>query len=144
LKHFLVEARERARRQKRGGGITPESLDASAELQIVDSTTAPPDSAFDREWALEVMRRSLAILENEMSAKGKKEQFGLLKPWLAGDASTSQAEVAPALRMSESALKVTVHRLRKRFGELVRAEIAHTLRDPSQAEEELAHLIACL
>jgi DNA-directed RNA polymerase specialized sigma24 family protein len=152
LKHFLTEARQKAKRQKRGGGLAPESLNAIAqnsngnasELQIPDPTILPPDAAFDREWALEVMRRSLAALEAEMSIKRKKEQFDLLKPWLAGDTAVSQASAARTLHMSESSFKVTVHRLRKRFGELVRAEIAHTLRDPAQADEELAHLIAAL
>ena len=152
LKHFLAEARQKSQRQKRGGGIAPESLDASvensdgelSERQIADHTSRSPDGAFDREWALEVMKRSLAALEIEMSAKAKKEQFDVLKPWLAGDASISQSDAARVLSMTESAVKVTVHRLRKRFGELVRAEIAQTLRDPAQAEEELAHLIAAL
>ena len=152
LKHFLAEARLKAQRQKRGGGIAPESLNAAtensegeaSELQIADPTTVSPDASFDREWALEVMRRSLAVLETEMSAKGKKDQFDLLKPWLAGDVSTPQADAARTLRMTESAVKVTIHRLRKRFGELVRAEISQTLRDPAQADEELAHLIAAL
>ncbi len=152
LKHFLVEFRQKAQRQKRGRGIAPESLNAGGEnsegepveLQIADSTVIAPDAAFDREWAMEIMRRSLVALENEMSSKGKKELFDLLKPWLADNPTTPQAETARTLRMSESAVKVTIHRLRKRFGELVRAEIAHTLRDPAQAEEELAHLIASL
>ena len=152
LKHFLIEIRQKTQRQKRGGGITPESLNAavetsegeSVELQVADLTSPSPDAAFDREWALELMRRSLAALETEMTAKGKKQQFDLLKPWLAGDSTSSQGQAALALGMSESAVKVTVHRLRKRFGELVRAEITHTLRDPAQADEELAHLIAVL
>lgn len=152
LKHFLAEGRQKAHRQKRGGGITPESIEASAEnadgdtsaKQFADRKILPPDAAFDREWALETMRRALTALENEMVTKGKKEQFDLLKPWLAGDASISHADAARTLRVSESAVKVTVHRLRKRFGELVRAEISQTLRDPTQADEELAHLIAAL
>jgi RNA polymerase sigma-70 factor (ECF subfamily) len=153
LKHFLVESRLRAQRQKRGGGIAPESLDAVStsetnpglELQVADQNFTSPDSTFDREWALEVMRRALLALEQEHTAKGKREQFQILKPWLAAeDAATSQADAALRLGMSEGALKVAVHRLRKRFGELVRAEIAHTLRNPAQVEEELAHLIAAL
>jgi RNA polymerase sigma factor (sigma-70 family) len=153
LKHFLAEGRARDGRLKRGGGIAPQSLDAgsntheteAAELQIADTKSIPPDASFDREWALEVMRRSLAALEEEMIAKRKKDQFDVLKPWLAGDGgTTSQAEAGKKLAMSESAVKVTVHRLRKRFGELVRSEIAETLRDPAQAEEELAHLISAL
>ena len=153
LKHFLSEARQKAQRQKRGGGIVPDSLDAgienadgeSGEMQIPDITSVPPDASFDREWALEVMKRALGSLEQEMTEKRKKDQFEILKPWLAGDGGTiSQAEAGQRLAMTESAVKVTVHRLRKRFGELVRSEIAQTLRDPAQAEEELAHLIAAL
>jgi RNA polymerase sigma factor (sigma-70 family) len=153
LKHFLIESRLRTQRQKRGGGIVPESLDAvstsetnpGVELQVADQSVASPDSTFDREWALEVMRRALLALEQELGAKGKREQFQILKPWLAAEeAATSQAEAAQRLSMTEGALKVAVHRLRKRFGELVRAEIAQTLRNPAQLEEELAHLIAAL
>jgi RNA polymerase sigma-70 factor (ECF subfamily) len=152
LKHFLAEHRQRAHRQKRGGGITPESLDQSSDhsteaapLQIADSTTISPDRNFDREWALEVMRRALLALEQELKSKNKSDQFETFKPWLAGDApTTTQAEAARRLGITEGALKVAVHRLRKRFGEFLRAEITQTLRDPAQAEEELAHLIAAL
>jgi hypothetical protein len=114
-------------------------------LQVADTKATSPEASFDREWALEVMKRALTGLEQESLAKGKHAQFEVLKPWLAADGSTtSQAEAARKLGMSEGALKVGVHRLRKRFGELVRAEIAHTLRDPAQADEELQHLIAAL
>jgi RNA polymerase sigma-70 factor (ECF subfamily) len=152
LKHFLAEHRQRAQRQKRGGGIAPESLDQSSDhsteaepLQVADSNTISPDRNFDREWALEVMRRALLALEQELKCKNKSDHFETLKPWLAGDNSaTTQAEAARRLGITEGALKVAVHRLRKRFGELLRAEITQTLRDPAQAEEELAHLIAAL
>jgi RNA polymerase sigma factor (sigma-70 family) len=152
LKHFLSEARQKAHRQKRGGGVAPESLQASnntdsetADLQIADPRIPSPEASFDREWALEVMRRALLALDQEMTARRKKEQFEMLKPWLAGDGpSLSQAEAARKLGLSEAAVKVAVHRLRKRFGEFVRAEISQTLRDPAQADEELAHLIAAL
>ncbi len=152
LKHFLGDARLRAERQKRGGGIAPQSLNATVasddgegELQIADPQVVAPDRNFDREWALEVMRRALAALEIELSAKNKRDQFDVLKPWLAGDTATMpQAEAARRLGMSEGALKVAVHRLRKRFGELVRTEVAQTLRDPAQADQELQHLIAAL
>jgi RNA polymerase sigma factor (sigma-70 family) len=153
LKHFLIESRQRAHRQKRGGGLTPESLDAlhesdspdGSQLQVADHAAIAPDINFDREWALEVMRRALSALEAELSAKGKREQFEILKPSLGGEATALPLpEAARRLSMSEGALKVAMHRLRKRFGELVRSEISQTLRDPAQAEEELAHLIAAL
>jgi RNA polymerase sigma-70 factor (ECF subfamily) len=153
LKHFLIEARQRAHRQKRGGGIAPESLDAlhemdsgeNAAFQVRDHTTIQPDINFDREWALEILRRALLALEAELTAKGKRDHFQILQPSLVGEAvALPVAEAARRLKMTEGALKVAMHRLRKRFGELVRSEIAQTLRDPALAEEELAHLIAAL
>ena len=114
-------------------------------MQVADVAAIPPDVSFDRGWALEVMRRALERLEREMKANGKEKQFEVLKPWLAGDvASLPQVEAARTLSMSEGAVKVTIHRLRKRFGEHVRAQISETLRNPAQTEEELAHLIAAL
>lgn len=153
LKHFLGEAHARAHRQKRGGGCAPESLDAihetesgdGARLQLPDINAIQPDANFDREWALEVMRRALSALEAELTAKGKRGEFEILKSSLAGEGvALPVAEAARRLSMSEGALKVAMHRLRKRFGELVRSEITETLRDPAQAEEELHHLVAAL
>lgn len=150
LKHFLAEQRSRAGRLKRGGGAEHEPLDAGggdAEMlpQIADSKALPPDRLFDAEWALAIMRRCLAGLENEMSAKGKGAHFSKLKPWLAGDApECSQAEAGRALGLSESAVKVTVHRMRQRYAQMVREEIAQTLRDPALAGEEIGHLLAAL
>lgn len=151
LKHFLADQRDSARRLKRGGGIAPISLDESSaegeesELQLADPQAKSPDEEFDREWALVVMRRGLESLELDMAAKGKQQQFTHLKPWLVGDAPhLSQVEVSTALGMTESAVKVAVHRLRRRFGELVRREIAQTLCNPAQADEELAHLVRAL
>ena len=153
LKNFLMEARQRAQRQKRGGGVVHQSLNetvggeegGSGNIEVADDSAAFPDASFDREWALEVMRRALAALETELSDKGKREQFEILKPSLGGEcAPMPLADAARRLGMNESALKVAMHRLRKRFGELVRAEITQTLRNPAQAEEELGHLIAAL
>jgi RNA polymerase sigma-70 factor (ECF subfamily) len=150
LKHFLGDLREREQRHKRGGGVAPESLDVSEEegspaIQIADDSVAAPPASFDREWALTVMARALETLEREMTAGGKADQFNALKPWLIGDApSMSQSDAAKALEVSEGAVKVAVHRLRKRFREAVRTEIAQTLRDPALVDEELRHLIAAL
>jgi DNA-directed RNA polymerase specialized sigma24 family protein len=151
LKHFLADERAKARRLKRGGGLAPESLDAAETdepgggHQVADAAAVSPEAEFDRQWALAVMARSLEALRQEMIGKGKTEHFEAFKPWLAGDGSpVSQAHVAARLGLTEGAAKVVVHRLRKRFGELVRLEITQTLRDPAQANEELAHLIAAL
>lgn len=110
-----------------------------------DATAPDPEREFDRRWALTVLERALAVLEQEQTATGNAEQFAALKPWLTGDTTAApQAEVARALGTSEGAVKVAVHRLRRRFRELVKAEITQTLVDPSQVEDELACLRAAL
>ncbi len=151
LKHFLADQRKHEQRLKRGGGATPESLDSddaaddSASLQVADTATPAPETFFDREWALAIMARGLEVLQKEFAAAGKADQFDTLKTWLMGEApSMSQADAARQLGLSEGAVKVVIHRLRKRFREVVRAEIAQTLRDPSLVDEELRHLIDAL
>jgi len=85
------------------------------------------------------------VLQGEFRAAGKIDHFETLKPWLMGEApALSQAQAAGELGLSEGAVKVVIHRLRKRFRDTVRAEIAQTLRDPSLVEEELGHLIEAL
>ncbi len=151
LKHFLADQRKHEQRLKRGGGTAPESLDANGtddehdSLQVADSTTPAPESFFDREWALAIMARALEVLQKEFTAAGKADQFDTLKPWLMGEApSMSQADAALQLCLSEGAVKVVIHRLRKRFREAVRTEIAQTLRNPYLVDEELQHLIEAL
>lgn len=149
LKHFLAHERERAGRQKRGGGIISVSLDAGTDTTpgavLADHHELPPDAFFDRQWALAVLERAFGTLERERIAAGKAGDFTRLKPWLTGDAAHGdQAATARALGMSEGALKVAVHRLRRRFRELLKAEIAQTLDSPEAMEEEMRHLFAAL
>jgi RNA polymerase sigma factor (sigma-70 family) len=151
LKHFLADQRRHAHRLKRGSGTVPDSLDApvgsdtSPGLQWADPAETAPDAFFDREWALTVMDRALAGLQKEFSTAEKSDQFETLKPWLMGDTpASSQAEAARRLGLSEGAVKVTIHRMRKRFREAVRAEISQTVRDPGLVDEELRHLIEAL
>ena len=149
LKHFLADLRDREQREKRGGGVTPEPLipstDTSPGLEVADPAARPPDASFDREWALAVMDRALGALAAEFRASGKADQFETLKPWLVGETSAlSQADAAARLGLSEGAVKVAVHRLRRRFRDLVKAEIAHTLPTPDDIDDELRHLIAAL
>lgn len=151
LKHFLADQRKHEHRLKRGGGAVTESLDASptdedpGSVQVADTDTPRPESFFDREWALAVMARGLDVLQQEFTTAGKADQFDALKPWLMGEAPTmSQADAARQLGLTEGAVKVVIHRLRKRFRDTVRAEIAQTLRDPSLVDEELRHLIEAL
>jgi len=151
LKHFLADQRKHEQRLKRGGGVAETSLDAasrdddSSPLQIADDSLRAPEAFFDREWALAVIGRAMNVLEQEFAAGGKADPFNTLKPWLMGEApSMSQADAARRLGQSEGAVKVVIHRLRKRFRDAVRAEISQTLRDPSLVDEELRHLIAAL
>lgn len=150
LKHFLADQRKHEQRLKRGGGVAPESLDEASEgehepIQVADDSTPAPEAFFDREWALAVMARALEVLRKEFADGGKSEQFETLKPWLMGEsAAMSQADAARHLGLSEGAVKVVIHRLRKRFRDAVRTEIAQTLRDPSLVDEELRHLIEAL
>src|SRR5262245_2973624 len=110
LKHFLADQRKHEHRLKRGGGVAPESLDAagsdeeSGPLQIAAASTAAPEAFFDREWALAVVGRAMALLEKEFAAAGKTDQFDRLKPCLMGEApSMSQAGAAQQLGLSEGA-----------------------------------------
>jgi RNA polymerase sigma-70 factor (ECF subfamily) len=149
VKHFLADARDRDHRLKRGAGQQMESLetgtDTSPGLQIADEHSLSPDREFDRKWALTLLDRALLALAREHKSKGQPQQFEALKPWLTGDMETqSQAHIARQLGMSEGAVKVAIHRLRRRFRELLKAEAGRTLRDPRQIQEELECLIAAL
>lgn len=145
LKHFIANERDRAGRLKRGGNITHFSLDwqsADARFQLADAMQVPPDVAFDREWALALLDRVVGMLQAEYSAEGKAERFEQLKPWLTAASGTiPYASAAAALAMDAGALRVAVHRMRKRYRELLRGEIAHTLSAPAMVEEEMAVLL---
>ncbi len=151
VKHFLADLRDREHRLKRGGGQAAQPLDApgnsttSLALQVADPTALPPDSTFDRAWALAVMEQAFSVLQREFASAGRTAQFDALKPWLEGEATAlSQAEVAASLGMNEGAVKVAIHRLRKRFREVVRAELAQTVDGPAEVDEELRYLVEVL
>jgi RNA polymerase sigma-70 factor (ECF subfamily) len=144
LEHYLAREWIRVRAQKRGGGQTGFSLDeADAEdryrMEPVDELS--PDRLFDRRWAMTVIEQATTRLREECVASGKGGLFEKLAGLLSGDkGEASYAELASSLAMSEGALKVAVHRLRKRYGELVRAEIAQTVAAEKDVEEELRFL----
>jgi RNA polymerase sigma-70 factor (ECF subfamily) len=149
LKHFLAHERERTGRKKRGGNLIAVPLDPGTDttpgLPIVDSRSLSPDAWFDRQWALAVLEHAIDTLARERAAAGKADEFSLLKPWLTGDAAHGdQAATARDLGLNEGALKVAVHRLRRRFRHLVKAEIAQTLDSPQAVDEEMRHLFAAL
>ena len=100
-----------------------------------------PDKAFDREWALALLAKVIERLQAECVADGKAKLFEQLKMFLtAGKAESAQAEVAKSLGLEEGAVRVAIHRLRKRYRELLRDEIAHTLSDAAMVDEEMRAL----
>jgi RNA polymerase sigma-70 factor (ECF subfamily) len=144
LKHFLINEWKHGARLKRGGGVPPLSLDwqtADTKFQVADSREPSPDQAFDREWALALLAKVIERLQAECNDDGRAEQFAQLKIFLtAGKGEGSHAAAAQALGMNETAVRVAVHRLRKRYRELLREEIAQTLADPAQVDAEMQAL----
>jgi RNA polymerase sigma-70 factor (ECF subfamily) len=149
VKHFLADMHDHAKRIKRGAGQVIESLeggtDTSPGLELADPNMPGPEREFDRKWALTVLNRALDSLEKELEAAGKGSQFEILKPWLTGDTERlSQAEACEALGINEGAVKVAIHRLRRRFRDFVKAEVGKTLKDSSQIANEIDCLMAAL
>jgi RNA polymerase sigma factor (sigma-70 family) len=148
LKHFLANEWDRANRQKRGGGVEHLSLDwqsADEHFHRDPADLASPDRLFDREWALALLERVITRLSDECQREGRTALFEQAKGFLmVGEQVIPYAEAAKALGMEEGAVRVAVHRLRKRYRELLRDEIAQTLDDPAQVTEELRSLQAAL
>jgi RNA polymerase sigma-70 factor (ECF subfamily) len=148
LKRFLANEWDRATRQKRGGGkqiisLNAEDTETRYLTEPVEAMT--PAKLYERRWALTLLEQVINRLEAEMTAAGKRTIFEELKIFLTGEKSARPyAQIAQTLQMTEATLKVTVHRLRQRYGELLRLEIAHTVADPKEIDEEIRHLIAAL
>ena len=141
LKHFLANEWDKAQAQKRGGGAAHLSLDwqtADTKFQVAAAGEPSPDQAFDREWALALLAKVIERLQAECAAEGKAKVFEQLKAFLmAGGGDSAQADVAKSLGLEEGAVRVAIHRLRKRYRVLLRDEIAHTLSDAAMVDEEL-------
>lgn len=148
VKHFLHDVRDQERAAKRGGEVTHVPLDVGTDthpgLDVADPNALAPEAAFQKQWALTLLDRSLRQLQSEMTQADKGTLFETLKPWLTGNVIQSQAEAAIQLGMNENAIKVAIHRLRRRFREIVVAEIAQTVADPADQQAELDELIAIL
>lgn len=141
LKHFAADQREKAFAAKRGGGLEHAEMDD----EMADVAADMPDAEFDRQWALTVLARSLSRLEAEMASEGKTAHFEALKPWLTAESdATPQTVAAEKLGLSIEAVKVAVHRLRKRFRESVKVEIAQTVSEAGDVREELDALMHAL
>jgi RNA polymerase sigma factor (sigma-70 family) len=147
MKHFLLNERDRANAARRGGGVAPLSLEfetAEGRYRIEPPDRLTPDKAFERQWARTVLERTMDRLRREQEEAGKLPAFGRLQGALTGETDMAYAEIGAALGMSEGAVKVAVHRLRRRFGELLRQEIAETIADPAEVDDEIRYLFAAL
>ncbi|MGB9603892.1 MAG: RNA polymerase sigma factor, partial [Limisphaerales bacterium] len=148
LKHFLSHEWDKAKAQKRGGAATIISIDEEEgenryKLEPPDNVTA--DILYDRRWALTLLEQVLLRLKKEYEDSGKGELFKEIEPALTGSEKLQQYSViGKKLGMTEGAVKVAVHRLRQRYGELLREEIANTVSSPEEVEEELRNLFEAL
>ena len=148
LKHFLANQRDRSRTQKRGGGQVVVSLDglkAESRYQLEPAHNPTAEKLFERQWAIAVLDWVLLRLQTDFAAEGKQAIFDRLKPFLtAGRQPGGYAEVAGELGISEGAVKTAVHRLRRRYRQLLRDEIAQTVASSEEIDEEIRYLLACL
>ncbi|MDR2862261.1 MAG: hypothetical protein LBV54_00065 [Puniceicoccales bacterium] len=145
LKHHLANARDHDSRQKRGGGIPALSLnwaDAESLLERIGDTAPAPDAAFDHGWALALLECVLERLREEWECKGKAVLFDVIKVFLTPErADASYADAAHRAGVDEGTLRVAAHRLRRRYRELLKEEIAQTVKDSAMVDEELRALM---
>ena len=145
LKRYVINESERATTRKRGGGTLPMSLDFDAVERahaVVPNTDLGPDRLFDRQWATIGLERAMDRLRDDCRRAGKGALADALIPYLtdAGELPP-YAVVAAELGLSEGAVKVAVHRLRQRFGVVLKLEIAETVLDPAEVDDEVRELI---
>ena len=156
VKHFLSDQADRTLAEKRGSGQSPQSLDASPShdrserqehtpLDVADPHGFPPDAFFDRQWALAIVEKAMSVLQAESQDRGETQRFEVLRRWLIpSEDGAIAAEAARSLDMTDGAFKVAVHRLRKRFRQLVKDQIASSVDGPEALQEELDYLIQAL
>jgi RNA polymerase sigma-70 factor (ECF subfamily) len=148
MKHFMANEWNKAQTRKRGGGQTLLSLnDDSAEnrYRLEPAEKATPESLFERGWALTLLEGVLARLEEEYRREGKQAWMEAMRPALTTDrGAIDYAEMASKLGITETAARVAVHRLRQRYRQLIRAEVASTVASPEEVEAEMRHLFQVL
>jgi RNA polymerase sigma-70 factor (ECF subfamily) len=148
MNRFLIDEWDKARAQKRGGGVRLlplqfETAETRYGLDPADRTT--PEQVFERRWAMALLEEVLRRLRNEYKVDGKEETFAALNSCLVGErADQPYAELAVKLGTSEGTIKSAVHRMRQRYRQLLREEIAHTVTTPDEVNEELRHLFSVL
>ena len=147
VKFFLSDERDRANALKRGAGVTLLPLEISSAEALYQSEPAhgeTPERIYERRWALALLDRVLDRLRDEFVVQGRLDHFNVLKAYLLGQGDVPYAALAQQLGTSEGALKAGIHRLRKRYRDLLRAEIRETVKDDAQVDGELRYLAAAL
>ena|SRR5579872_301842 len=146
LKFFVADEGDRYRARKRGGGmLVPLEFSSGEErYQREPAHGETPERIFERHWALSVLNQVVERLRDEFVQRGRPEHFERLKVFLLGQGDAPYAELAREMNTSEGALKVAIHRLRKRYRDLFRQEIADTVADPAEVESELRYLAGVL
>jgi len=147
LKHYTAKQYRAARTQKRGGGrnlFSFDSTEAETRYQQEPFHEVTPELLFDHNWARTVIEQVLQVLDGEYARNGKTALFAELKGYLDGSNQAPYRETAERLGQTEGALKVLVHRLRQRFGDLLHKEIARTVASPEEVEDEIKSLFQAL
>ena len=148
LRHYLSHEWRRERTQKRGGDQPTLDLDyvqAESDYKVEPADEHTPETAFEQRWARTMVAQVLERLRGQMSGATGRDGFRRLEPFLTGQPAGGQyKQVAVELEMSESAVKVALHRMRRRFGELLREEVARTVNDPGEVDKEIRHLFDVL
>jgi RNA polymerase sigma-70 factor (ECF subfamily) len=146
LKFFVADEEDRERARKRGGGLlVPLEFSSGEECYLREPAhDETPERIFERRWALSMLDRVIESLRNEFVQHGRPDHFERLKVFLLGQSDAPYAALAREMKTSEGALKVAIHRLRKRYRELFRQEIADTVADQAEVESELRYLATVL
>ena len=148
MTHFLAKEWRDANRLKRGGGarlLSWDEINPEERYRLEPETGQSPEEFFDRRWALAVVDKALGRLRAEMERAGDGPRFEALKAHLQSAApACSYAEAAARAGLSEPAVKSAIHRLRRRYAEIIREEVAHTVQSPDEIEEEIRRLIRML
>ncbi len=148
LQRFLANDWDRARAQKRGGRSEHVSLDTSSaenQYQVEAASDVSPERIYDRRWAFALLGKTMARLRAEFVASEKQNEFEQIKECLTADrGALDYSALAMRIGVSEGALRVAIHRLRKRFREIFREEVAQTVATPTEIDAEMRHLMAAL
>jgi RNA polymerase sigma-70 factor (ECF subfamily) len=144
FKHFLSDQRDREGAARRGGGIPMISIERAAEDRWEPSDPTTPEQLYERAWALALLDRVVERLRGEYERSDRAAWFDRLKDQLTGQGTSSYAELAMALQSTEGAIRVAVHRLRRRYRELLREEVGCTVDDDREIDDELRALMSAL